>query len=169
MITLKEWMEATGFRITEGGDYGWDSYGPNSYRLDSWNGQQDGHSASIVFDTRTHEVYEVQVHDYTRTRAYRLINPKYLEAHQIEAGNRDVAFGEAWDDVDYVDLEVESDMMEKNTAIFNNEEYDTRVQVPVDFSDEELFSYMKLAHERDITFNQLVEQALTEAIRQHQL
>lgn len=169
MITLKEWMEATGFRITEGGDYGWDCYGPNSYRLDSWNGHQDGYSASIVFDTRTHEVHEVSVCDYTRNRAYRLINPDYVEAHKAEAENNEVAFSEAWDDTDYVDLEVDSDMMDKITAIFNDEDYDTRVQVAVDFSDDELFSYMKMAHERDITFNQLVEQALTEAIRQHQL
>ena len=34
----------------------------------------------------------------------------------------------------------------------------------MEFSDEELLTYMKLAHERDITFNQLVEQALREAI-----
>jgi hypothetical protein len=169
MITLKEWMEATGYRITEGGDYGWDCYGPNSYRLDSWNGQQDGHSASIVFDTRTHEVYEVSVCDYTRNRAYRLINPDYVEAHKAEAESNEVAFSEAWDGTDYVDLEVDSDMMDKITAIFNEEDYDTRVQVAVDFSDDELLSYMKMAHERDITFNQLVEQALTEAIRQHQL
>jgi predicted HicB family RNase H-like nuclease len=36
----------------------------------------------------------------------------------------------------------------------------------VDFSDRELLAYMKLAHEQDITFNQLVVQALTEAIKQ---
>jgi hypothetical protein len=41
------------------------------------------------------------------------------------------------------------------------------VLVPVDFSDEDLLKYMKLAHERDITFNEFVVQALTEAIRVH--
>jgi hypothetical protein len=38
------------------------------------------------------------------------------------------------------------------------------VQVQVDFSDEDLLQYMKIAHERDITFNQLVEDALRQAI-----
>lgn len=37
---------------------------------------------------------------------------------------------------------------------------DGRAEIEVDFTDEELLTYMKLAHERDITFNQLVEQAL---------
>ena len=36
--------------------------------------------------------------------------------------------------------------------------------IDVDFSDEELLQYMKLAHEQDITFNKLVENALRAAI-----
>jgi hypothetical protein len=36
--------------------------------------------------------------------------------------------------------------------------------IELDFSDEELLQYMKLAHEQDITFNKLVENALRAAI-----
>jgi hypothetical protein len=39
--------------------------------------------------------------------------------------------------------------------------------MPVDFSDEELLKYMKLAHERDMTFNQFVEEALRAAIEDY--
>ena len=49
-------------------------------------------------------------------------------------------------------------------SIKAGEDYDTRVSVPVDFTDEELLTYMTMAHERDMTFNQFVEQALREAI-----
>jgi hypothetical protein len=38
----------------------------------------------------------------------------------------------------------------------------------VDFTDEELLKYMKAAHERDMTFNEFVTQAITEAIRVHE-
>lgn len=167
MVTLKEFMEAVGYRITEGSTYGWNCFGSNAYALDSWNGEQDGHSASIVFDTRTQEVYQVTAYDYTRERAYRLINPAYKEAHDKEGSDRDSNISEAWEDVEYTDLELASDFIEKLTAIVNEEDYDTRVSVPVDFSDEELLTYMKLAHEQDITFNQLIEQALREAIARH--
>jgi hypothetical protein len=54
-------------------------------------------------------------------------------------------------------------------AIREGEDYDTRVLMPVEFSDEDLLKYMKLAHERDITFNQLVEEALLMAIEEHKL
>jgi len=37
---------------------------------------------------------------------------------------------------------------------------DDRVDIEVDFTDEELLAYMKLAHEQDITFNQFVERAI---------
>jgi hypothetical protein len=39
----------------------------------------------------------------------------------------------------------------------------------VEFSDEDLLQYMKLAHEHDITFNQMVEIALREAIDAHNM
>ncbi len=169
MITLKEWMELVDYRITEGSDYGWDCYGYDAHVLDSWNGDQNGHSFSVIFDTKTQVVYEVQAHDYVHNRAYRMINPDFKAAHTEEAQYRDVNLGEAWDDVDYIDLDVDDDFIQKGLAIREGEDYDTRVQVQVEFSDEELLTYMKIAHERDITFNQLVEIALQEAIDQHRM
>jgi hypothetical protein len=169
MITMKEWMELVDYKITEGSEYGWSCYGPNSYMLDSWNGVYDtgGYSFSIIFSTKTQKVYEVSVCDYANDRAYRMINPKNVEKHRKEADARSVSANQAWDDVVYVDLEVESDFIQKCQAIKLGQEYDTRVSVPVDFSDEDLLTYMKLAHEKDITFNQLMEQALIAAIEKY--
>jgi hypothetical protein len=164
MITLKDFMETVDYRITEGSEYMWECYGDHAYRLDSWNQDQNGHSVSIVFDTRTHVIYEASAYDYKRNRAYRLINPDFKVAHDDEAQSRDVDADQAWDDVKYTDLDVDEDFLAKAQAIVSDEDYDTRVQVPVNFTDEELLTYMKLAHERDITFNQLVEEALREAI-----
>jgi hypothetical protein len=164
MITVKEFMEICDYKITEGSEYCWQCFGPNAYRLDSWNQEQDGHTVSIVFDTRTHVVYEATAYDYQRNRAYRLINPDFKSAHDNEATERDVDINQAWDDVNYVDLDVVDDFIQKAVAIVNDEDYDTRVSVPVDFTDEELLTYMKMAHDRDMTFNQFVEQALRAAI-----
>ena len=170
MITLKEWMELVDYKITEGSDYGWGCYGPNSFTLDSWNGVhgKGGYSFSITFSTKTQKVYEVSMCDYTNDRAYRMINPKNIEKHRKEALARNVNLNEAWDCVDYVELDVDDDFIQKALAIRAGEDYDTRVQVPVDFSDEELLQYMKLAHERDMTFNELVEEALRHAIDEYE-
>ena len=168
MITMKEWMELVDYKITEGGDYGWQCYGPNSYTLDSWNGVHGtgGYSFSIVFSTKSQKVYEVSMCDYTNNRAYRMINPKNVEKHRKEAESKSVLANQAWDDVDYIDLDVVDDFIQKALAIRSGEPYDTRVQVPVDFTDQELLQYMKLAHERDMTFNELVEEALRHVLNE---
>lgn len=169
MITLKEWMELVDYKITEGGDYGWSCFGPNAYTLDSWNGVhgEGGYSFSIVFSTKTQKVYEVSMCDYTNNRAYRMIAENKQEKHRTEAQAKSELANQAWDEVDYIDLEVDDDFIQKALAIRAGEDYDTRISVPVDFTDEELLQYMKLAHERDMTFNQLIEQALREAIDKH--
>jgi hypothetical protein len=169
MITMKEWMELVDYKITEGGDYGWQCYGPNAYTLDSWNGVHGtgGYSFSIVFSTKSQKVYEVSMCDYTNNRAYRMINPNNVEKHRKEAESKSDLANQAWDDVDYVDLDVVDDFIQKALAIKAGEEYDTRVQIQLEFSDDELLQYMKIAHSMDITFNELVEHALKEAIEKH--
>jgi hypothetical protein len=170
MITIKEWMELTDCKISEGSSYGWSCYGPYSYSLDSWNGVHNdgGYSFSITFSTKSQKVYEVSVCDYTNNRAYRMINPKFQDKHRKEAMERGVNSKEAWDDVDYIDLEVDDDFIQKCLAIKAGESYDTRVQVPLDLPEESLYELMRMAHEKDITLNQLVESLLREFIADHQ-
>jgi ribonuclease HI len=169
MITMKEWMELVDYKITEGSDYGWQCYGPNAYTLDSWNGVHGtgGYSFSIVFSTKTQKVYEVSMCDYTNNRAYRMINPKNVEKHRKEAESKSVLANQAWDDVDYVDLEVDDDFFQKALSIKAGEvNYDKRIQVPLDLPDDMMFELMRMAHERDITLNQMVEEVLKEVIKQ---
>jgi len=158
MITLKEWMELIDYRITEGGEYHWQCYGDNAYCLDCWD---DGEpSFSIVFDKADQTVYEVSVCDYKHNRAYRMINPDFKSEHDDEAGGRRVQDNQAWDDVNYVDLEVVDDFIQKCLAIKAGEDYDTRVSVPLEMDSDELFELMMEAHRRDITFNQLASEAI---------
>ena len=152
MITLKEWMEVSNYRITEGSDY--NAYG-GAYALTSWNGDQDGYSLEIIFDQKTQTVYEVQACDYKHNRAYRLIN----DAHK-QVGRDD----EAWDNTRWIDLEADDDWIQKAQAIVAGRDYDTRITVPIDLTDQELLALMKLAHERDVTLNHLVDQVLREAM-----
>lgn len=168
MITIKDFMELCDFKITEGSDYTWECFGPDAYRLDSWNQDHNGHTVSIVFDTRTHEVYEASAYDYKRDRAYRLTNPDYAQAHKDEARDRGVDANQAWDDVNYVDLETDEDFLDKARCIVADEDYDTRVEVPLTLPDDSLFQLMKLAHEADLSLNQYVEKLLRRAIDNEQ-
>ena len=170
MITLKQFFETFDYRITEGDQYGWECYGPNAYTIDSWNGIHGagGFAGSVVFDTQTQTVYEAEVCDYTRDRAYRLINPAYIEAHKKEVTNRGEWANKAWDDVKFVDLEVEEDWLEKAQAIVAGKDYDDRVQMPLTLNDDQLFELMKLAHQSDVTLNKMIETVLKEHIEQYE-
>jgi hypothetical protein len=151
MLTLKAWMELVDYKITEGSDYFTNI--PGLYSLSSWNEQQDGFSIAVVFDPKDNQrVYMVEACDYARNFAYRLVDSA------LEVDNQ------AWDDNEWTTLESDDDFIQKAMAIKAGEEYDTRVSVPLDLEDGLLFELMKLAHERDITLNQMVEEILREVI-----
>lgn len=164
MITFKEWMELVEYRITEGNSYGWRCFGDKAQCLSYWNGDQDGWSADIVFDTQNQTVYVVEVCDYKHQRAYRMINPDFQQAHDDEAKTRGTDAQVAWDYVRYIDLEDDDDFCQKFLAIRAGKDYDTRVSIPVNLPDDVLLILMKQAHERDITFNQLIEEVIRHAI-----
>lgn len=150
MITMQEFMEVVKYRITEGSDY-YGEFGCPAYTFSYWNGDQDGHSVSIVFSTEDQSVISAEVCDYTNQRAYRLINPDYK--------NR-VWDNQAWDDIKWTDLEADDDWIQKSLAIVNGEVYDHRVTVPLDISDSDFNAIARMAHDEDITFNQMVEKIL---------
>ena len=151
MLTLKEFMELVDFKITEGSDYHVNV--PGLYLLSSWNGEQAGYSFDIAFHPADNQrVYLVEANDMKNNRAYRLKDPA-LDIDNV-----------AWDGVEYTDLEVDDDFIQKCLAIKSGEEYDTRVSVPLELEDDLLFELMKKAHEEDITLNQMVEQVLREVI-----
>ena len=162
MITMKEWMELVDYKITEGGEYGWQCYGPNAYCLDSWNGVhgKGGYSFSIIFSTKTQKVYEVTMCDYTNDRAYRMIAKNKQEKHRKEAKLLNVNLNEAWDDVDYVDLDVVDDFIQKALAIRAGEDYSTDISVPIELPDDLLMFAFKAAHEENMTFNDWMNQML---------
>jgi Asp-tRNA(Asn)/Glu-tRNA(Gln) amidotransferase B subunit len=163
---MKEWMELVEYRITEGSDYGWQCYGSNAYMLDSWNGDHDGHSFTIIFDTKDQTVYEVQAHDYVHNRAYRMINEDFAKKHRKESKHRDVSKDNAWDDVDYVDLEVDDDFFQKCLAIRAREDYSTDISVPLDLPDELILQAALNAHKQNITLNEYINQTLVKMIEQ---
>lgn len=168
-MKFDQWIEAAKYRVTSGGQYGWDCFGPHAQIITA--DHADGPSiasASVVFDTVTLDVYQATVGDFAVERAYRWTNADYYTAYQDEVKRRDTN-DMAWDDVKWIDLEVPEDYLEKARAIMASEQYDTRVQVPLDLEDDVILNLALRAHERDITLNEMVEIVLKEAINRSAL
>jgi len=164
-MDLKKFLEAIDYRITEGSEFCWTCFGDNAYSLSTWNRDHDGYSMNVIFDLKDQTVYMVEACDYKRSRAYRFINPDHRDTYKDYARKHNPEHADqAWDDVNYTDLEVEEDWLDKAHKIRRDEDYDTRVSVPLELDDSEMFTLMKMAHDRDITLNKLVEEVLWAAI-----
>jgi len=166
MITLEQWMKAISFQVTEGSAYGWDCYGPNAWILSHWDGQPAGHETSITIDKVTGEVYEAEVCDYNNNVMYRMINPDFKDSYlgEVEQQNLDRGYiDEPWEGAIYCDSELD-DFLNKLYAILHDEPFDTRSVITLDMDKNELFDLMSIAHEQDITTNQLVENILKEML-----
>lgn len=105
--TLKDWFESIDYKITEGSDYHWDSYGSNAYSLDSWNGGHfsDERIFTVVFDKKTQFVYEMQA--WINGQQFRWISPDFLEAYMKECTEKEVEFEESIDDYKFVEVTAE--------------------------------------------------------------
>lgn len=164
MITLKDFLEVIDYKITEGSEYGWDCYGPNVHRIERQIGDHSGNTVTCVFDTKDHFLYEMEAWDNANDRVYRWIHPDFIKVYKKACKQHDVDFKNAFDSVNFTDLDVEEDMLAKAQAIANEEEYDTRVQVPLELDKDQLYKLMVLAHERDLSLNEFVEEVLLEQI-----
>jgi hypothetical protein len=154
MLTLKQFLELIEYKVTEGSE--WFGNIPNLHSLSYWNGKHDdgGVSMNIVFSTKDQTVYLVEVCDYERNKAYRLHNP------ELKTDD------EAWDGVRYTTLETVEDFIEKAKAIMSGKDYDTRVTIPLELTDQEMLTLFKMAHERDMTFNDFVCELIEQQCRQ---
>lgn len=161
---LSKVNEALDHKISGGSEYGWTCW-PNARWLDY---ESDYAHASVVFNTQTQEVYTAEVNDKeNKHRPYRWLNPIYKEDMYQEARRRRVEANRAWDNVMWTDLEVQEDWLDKARAIMRGEEFDERIEVPLDLDDDTLMQLFMMAHERDITMNQMVEIVLKEVIARH--
>lgn len=159
---LSKVNEALEHRITGGSEYQWNCYGFDARFLDY---ESDYAHATVVFDTTTQTVYEATVNSKDESvRPYRWLNPDTKQEYLNECKQKNIDPNVVWDDTKWVDLEIMEDFLDKASAIFNGESFDERVQVPIDLDRDELFRLMQIAHERDMTLNELVEDILWDVI-----
>lgn len=155
------------FRITEGSKYLWDSFGANAWRLDSFSDEVE---SSCIFDTQTQEVCvinlilnekEPQSSQYKFKKGYQWINPKYRDAYIAEHEQKGFNYLTIFDDVLFEDiLEIETFLSLFRTAKSMRQE----AIIPLNIEDDLLISLSKIAHEKDITLNQLMSNIISEQI-----
>ena len=158
---LSQINDITDHRIFGGSEYVWTCY-PNARMLDY---ESDFAYVSVIYSTVTQEIYETEVSVKSENwdeepKPYRWLNPEYKDIMIDESTQKKVDWRQAWDTVNWVDLESEEDFLEKAKAIFNGEDFDERILVPVDLDNDTLMALCMQAHKRDITLNGLIDEIL---------
>jgi len=157
-------------KITSGSEYQWNCF-PDARFLDY---ESDFAHISVLYSTSDQKIYQADASvkrdawDEDK-KPYRWTNPFYKDAYLSEAKKRNVDPDQAWDDVTWIDLDVEDDWLEKATAMFNGDYWDTRVQIEVNLEDDLILGLAKEAHKRDITLNKMIEVVLQEVIDRHRV
>jgi len=152
----------------ESSPYMWSCF-PDAAYQDIFN--QFGELSIVFSQTDGFKVYELIVSPVNVPDAnpYRWIDPEYRQQYLDECKERDVNPDLIYDNVRYIDIEIKQDILEKAEAIMKGLPYDSRVMMDLDISDELFMQVAKLAHEKDITFNQMVAEILTEVIEREKL
>lgn len=169
MITFKDFLEISGYRITQGSPYLWQCFGDGAWHLESF--EDDRYTLSVVMDTETQKVYVAEAHDYQRDRSMRWIDPEHEDLYRAEAERRGIDADQSWDDVRFRDLDPDT-WRQSALALREGREYDDRASIELELSDEETLRLCMLAHQQDLTLNQFVERLLWQAIaelEQHQI
>ena len=156
-MKLKKILKAANYKISSGSEYLWLCFGENARFLELENRYGN---ASVVFDTVNQTVYSLEVVTLSGDFAYRWTNPDINSGFLLEAEERGVDPKNAWDDVEWIDLEVEADILEKMTAILAGENFDERVMIDINLTDEDLVVIAKAAHKEDKTLNQFINDSL---------
>lgn len=165
-MNIESYMKAIGYKIGESTKYYWDCFGKYARYLD-YDADMDDPTISCIFDIKSQEVYMVEMDDHRTNITYRWFNPEFVDAYKQECIDRD-CIDDLPGDIKLVILTEESDILEKIYYAVLGQEYDQRVKIPLDLPDDELFQLMKLAHEQDITLNQLVLNVLQHAIDKYE-
>lgn len=169
-MNLKQLNQTLDHKITNGSEYQWNCY-PDARFLEY---ESDFAHVSVIFNTTNQIVYQVEISVKRDAwpedmRPYRWLNPDTKDIMIAEAKQRNIKYRKAWDDVKYIDLDLEVDFLEKAKAIFNGEPFDTRIQMEVDLDDETLLKLAVEAHKRDITINKYIEEVLQAFIDKEKL
>jgi hypothetical protein len=165
MSILEKFLNAIQYRITDAWEHQWTSY-QQAQVLGCVNEFAAFNVAFRRSDQTVIEITATSEMEADENVAYRWINPDFRDEIFKEADTRRIDRTQAFEGCQYIDLEVVDDILEKGVAMLANEKFDPRVIVPLDLDDDQLLVLFKMAHERDITFNQFLAEILLNAVEE---
>jgi hypothetical protein len=92
LVTLKDYFNSVGYKITSGSEYLWGCYGKDAFALDADKKSRGKYtfSTGIIFDTKKSKVYQMNSWDYKKKIIYRWVHPRYYKKYLKENKERGI-------------------------------------------------------------------------------
>jgi hypothetical protein len=164
-MLLKDVMKALDHKVVDTAEYQWKCFGSNARFMDF---KSDYSHVSVVFDTETHTIYQATIEPIVmkdHDGPYRWVNPNWADALFDEARERKVDESKAWDDVEWINLDLSEDFLEKAIAIFNGKKYDRRILVKIELPELAWAKLIVLADEKGVSQEKLINHILRRQVR----
>ena len=114
-MKLLDVLQAAKGRVVGGSEFQWKCWPDAQYMdLSDIDGKE---IAGCVFSRKNHDVYEVECHVYEDELAYRWIDPAWRKASKDEAAERGVDSKNAYDDVPFIKVKHEDEILKLLTHI----------------------------------------------------
>lgn len=157
-MNLEKLLYATECRISESSKYLWECYGENARIIDFAGPKEEESMISAIFDSKTRKVFEVNIN--TQNAPIRWIDPEYIKGYQDESADKNIDFNNAWDDVEWTNLDTEESILIKIEEQYNTK----KCIVAVDLDDATQLALFKIAHKQGISIDELVNDILKSEI-----
>lgn len=143
--------------------YLWNCYGDNAYCIDFQNEKNSLHDfAHVVYDATTGEVFQIEVFNEENNPKI-WFNYDYRKAYIDEARSRNVDPFVAWDNVRYTDMDFFDDVTDLLQQLEHKEEdegLEGTSELQLELPREQLLELCLIAHEKNVTLNQLINDVL---------
>lgn len=164
-MKLEEFLKLIHYKIGDGSKFLWKCFGENARFLD-YDGDCDEFNITCIYDSKTLDVYMLELNDCVENKGYRWIDPDYIIQYKDECITNNI--DEYTDLFNITSIEVLDDIKSKISCVVEGIRYDPNVLVPVDLPDDQFIILAKLAHERNITLNQLFEDVIRDSINKYE-
>lgn len=149
-------FETVGYRIEQSNPFLYQCFGMNNPRIYDFVNIDEETSGNFTAD-ESGKVYEVIAEIPEIGVCYRWIDKEFRESAVRETLNRGLDPTIAWDDIKFIEIDSEENILLKVKAICNKIHFNDLGLHPTEISDSFFIKVAKMAAERDITFNEMVK------------
>ena len=162
-MALNQILKAVSYRISNSTQYLYSCFGSNQPRLIEFLDVNENPCGNFTLDSLG-KVYEIVVELAEKNKCYRWIDFEFKNALFNEVVNKGFDPNIAWENIKYTEIESLEDMLIKVEAICKNIPFDERILKPLKLSDDEFLILARMAHEKDVTLNELINLKINDSI-----